>query len=69
MSLCAAIFVVLSARSENDVTGTIGNSDSSGLLHPMLPNADGQGWPKIKLNFELVMQAKITKKLCFCAPW
>ena len=36
MSLCAAIFVVLSARSENDVTGTIGNSDSSGLLHLMV---------------------------------
>ena len=40
MSLCAAIFVVLSAQLENDVTGMIGNSASSGLLHPMLPNAD-----------------------------
>ena len=27
-------------KSENDVTETIGNPDSSGVLHPMLPNAD-----------------------------
>ena len=41
MSLCATIFVVLSEHDpKKEDTGTIGNSDSSGLLHPMLPSAD-----------------------------
>ena len=40
------------ARSENDVTGTIGNSDSSGLLHPMLSNADlpRQPWEEVAVD-------------------
>ena len=39
-TLCRHLCCFVGTRSENDVTGTIGNSDSSGLLHPTLPNAD-----------------------------
>ena len=39
-TLCRHLCCFVRTRSENDVTGTIGNSDSSGLLHPTLPNAD-----------------------------